>query len=314
MSSSESAALLAAVAAAAGVAFITLGLWRLWPTLAQRSRTRRRVGAFIAGAGGEVHVVPQNPFSDRVVRPLLSTAGRPLTRVAPTVFLESTGKQLIAAGEPLGLSAVEFFGIRLGLGLLGLLVGLALIALTEISALTIIAAVLLAVTGLVFPALALGSAVRSRQKLLLRSLPSALDIMAVSMEAGLSLDASLAHVVRTFDEPLAGEFRRVLIEFQMGSRRSQAMRDMAERIGLDEMTRFVEAMVQADQLGVPYSRVVQTQAAEIRTRKRQRAEEVARVAPVKMVIPMVIFIFPALFIVVLGPAIPRMMSIFSSSQ
>jgi tight adherence protein C len=304
-------AVLASLTAAAAVLALTL-----WGVAASRqvaagARARRRIGSFIAGAGGIDPTMPSRPFSERVLRPILAAAGRPLARVTPGSFFDSARRQLVSAGEPLGLGPVEVLGIRYAVAAVGAALGLLLIVLLGPSLVTVVALLVATAAGFAAPTAALGMAVQSRRRAILRVFPGVLDILAVSLEAGLSLDAAFAHVVRTFDDPLGAELRRVLVEFQMGRPRSQALRDMAERTGLEEMSRFVEAMAQADHLGVPYSRVIQNQAIEIRTKQRQRAEEVARVAPVKMVIPMVLFIFPALFIVVLGPAVPRMFSVFS---
>lgn len=306
------AAALAAVSGGSS-ALLLLG----WAYLRARARaagqrSRRRVSVFVAAvAAGER--TRARPFSERVVRPLLNTIGRPLMRIAPGSSLEAARRQLTHAGEPFGIGPVEFLGIRLGATATGAALGLAVFAFDRswLAASFVLAG---AAVGFSLPAILLGMAVRGRQRAVLVRLPSALDILAVSLEAGLAFDGAIAHVARTFDEPLAGEFRRLLLEFQIGRSRTETLRDMAERIGLPECTRFVEAIIQAEALGVSYSRVIIEQASEIRTKRRQRAEESARTAPVKMIIPMVMFIFPALFIVLLGPAVPRLVEVFAGPR
>lgn len=308
----ETEAIIGGLTGAASVLALLAWAGRVLYARRVRRHARRRVGAFVATEAGAVREeVVQEPFSERVLGPILNALGRPLLRIAPGGLMRSARRQLTHAGDPLGLGPVEFFGIRLAAAATGAALGSALFALTgDVAALG--APVLGAALGYAIPGVVLGGAVRSRQRAILRVLPSALDILAVSLEAGLAFDAAVAHVARTFDDPLSGAFRRLFVEFQMGRSRGQAMRDMAERTGLQEVRRFVEAIVQAEALGVSYSRVIQEQAAEIRTAQRQKAEEVARVAPVKMIIPMVMLIFPALFIVLLGPVVPRLLTIFGS--
>ena len=137
-------------------------------------------------------------------------------------------------------------------------------------------------------------------------------MLALSAEAGLSFDGAIGQVAHRWESALSEEFRRLLVEFQMGRERRFALREMAHRSGVPELGRFANAVVQADSLGVPLSRVLHEQSAEIRLRRRQRAEELARKAPVKMLFPMVALIFPALFVVILGPAVPRLLEAFGS--
>jgi tight adherence protein C len=139
-------------------------------------------------------------------------------------------------------------------------------------------------------------------------------MLALSVEAGLSLDGAFAQVAHRWLTPLSEEFRSVLLEFQMGRDRRQALQDMGARTGLPDVMRFTTALVQADLLGVPLSRVLFEQAADMRLRRRQRAEDLARKAPVKMLFPMVVLIFPALFVVILGPAVPRLMELFELAR
>jgi len=168
--------------------------------------------------------------------------------------------------------------------------------------------------GYAIPGFALGHAIRVRQREIQRALPAALDMLALSAGAGLTFDGAVGQVVERWQTPLSDELRRLLVEFRMGSERRVALRGLARRTGLADVGRFVNAIIQADSLGVPISRVLTEQAGEMRTRRRQRAEESARKAPVKMLFPMVGLIFPALFVVILGPAVPRFLTLFANAH
>jgi tight adherence protein C len=139
-------------------------------------------------------------------------------------------------------------------------------------------------------------------------------MLALSARAGMTFDGAISQVVQRWDSPLSDEFRRILAEFRMGRDRRDALRAMAERTGVPDVKRFANAVVQADSLGVPISKVLLDQSIEMRTRRRQRAEESARTAPVKMLFPMVGLIFPALFVVILGPAVPRFLELFATAH
>jgi tight adherence protein C len=145
-----------------------------------------------------------------------------------------------------------------------------------------------------------------------RALPDALDLLSISVEAGLGFDAALSQVARNTEGPLAQELARVLQEMQIGLGRSAALRALGERSTLPDLRSFTSAMVQADSFGIPVGQVLRVQSAEIRLKRRQRAEEQAQKVPVKIMIPLVLFILPCLFIAVIGPAIIRMMSTFGS--
>ena len=140
-----------------------------------------------------------------------------------------------------------------------------------------------------------------------RALPDALDLLTISVEAGLGFDAALSQVARNTDGPLADEFARVLQEMQIGLGRSDALRALGERTHLPDLRSFTSAMVQADAFGIPVGQVLRVQSDEIRLKRRQRAEEQAQKVPVKIMIPLMLFILPCLFIAVLGPAVISMM-------
>jgi tight adherence protein C len=292
---------------------LTLLLWVLELANRYPARQRRRLEVFVRGLSLTTSGhAKRRSLVQRVIVPTLRTAGRPLMRITPTGVVMSARDRLAHAGDPISLGAVEFLGVQAGVALLGAIVGLGLVTtLTRNPAaapLGVLAGILF---GYVIPGIVLDTIGRGRKAAISRALPAALDMLALSAEAGLSFDGAIGQVAHRWDTPLSDEFRRVLVEFQMGRERRVALRELAQRTGVPELARFASAVVQADSLGVPLSQVLHEQSIEIRMRRRQHAEEAARKAPVKMLFPMVLLIFPALFVVVLGPAVPRLLDAFS---
>jgi tight adherence protein C len=246
----------------------------------------------------------ERSFWARVVKPSLQRLARRLASLAPQATLARTRKQLELAGNPAGMRALDFIGIRALAA-----VGTAVLMFVVISGLAhsvgagLLLGLLLGALGYMLPTLWLGGRVRSRKTEILRSLPDALDLLTISVEAGLGFDAALAKVVEKWDNALTQEFARVLAEIRVGKLRREALRDMAERVEVPELKSFVAAVIQADQLGASIGRILHVQADQMRLKRRQRAEEIAQRAPLKMLFPLIFLIFPALFIVLLGPAI-----------
>ena len=263
------------------------------------------------GLGGDEPEARRSLWA-RAGRPALERLASPFGRLAPRGMVESTRRRLVQTGHAYDLTAVEFIGLRLGLGLL-LAVVFTIVATLYRQQLAF--DLLIGLVGLMFgylvPGIWLDRAVRGRQHRILRALPSALDMLSLSASAGMTLDGALSQVAQRWRGPLSEDFRRLLVELNMGRDRRGALRAVGERTGVPEVVRFANAIVQADALGTPISRVLQEQAIEMRTRRRQRAEEAARKAPVKMLFPMVGLIFPALFVVILGPAVPRFLDLFT---
>ncbi len=278
------------------------------------ARALRRVQRFVPQAP-EVAVPPGgHSLGEWLVKPLLGTVGAPVARFDSESSLASTRERLIQAGEPFGLEVIEYRGLQaLGAATLGLVALALLLGLEADWRLLLALTALVALLGHALPSLWLWSVRRRRKDAMLRALPSALDILSLAMEAGLAFDAAIAHVAERWNNPLSREFGRWFVELQMGRPRRQAMTEFAKRTGVDEVQRFVAAIVQAESMGVPVVKVLRDQAVELRVLRRQRAESLARTAPVKMLIPMVLFVFPALFIVLLGPAVARFQTIFSTA-
>jgi len=244
------------------------------------------------------------PFSERVIRPILQKVAALIGRMTPSQTLARTRRYLELAGLSHKIGPAEFVAARyiiagvLG-GLLILLMGRMAIPMSRKLLLIVIAFAL----GYYLPGSWLGSKIRRRQHEILKSLPDALDLLTICVEAGLSFDAAMAKVVEKWDNELSRAFARVLQEIQLGKLRREALRNMADTMDIRDVSNFVAALIQADQLGVSIAKVLRIQSDQMRVRRRQRAEELARQAPIKMIIPIVFLIFPALFIILLGPGV-----------
>jgi tight adherence protein C len=166
------------------------------------------------------------------------------------------------------------------------------------------------VLGYMLPVMWLGRQISQRKHNITKALPDALDLLCISVEAGLAFDLALQRVTQKWDDELAREFKRVLQDIRLGRTRREALKDLAQRTGVEDVQTFTAAIIQADQLGVSMSKILRLQSDQMRVRRRQRAEEKAQQAPVKMLFPLVFLIFPALFVVILGPAVPRIMNAF----
>lgn len=245
----------------------------------------------------------ERPFAERVIAPLgerLVGIGRRLVRADTATKLQY---RLNIAGNPPAWDVNRILGLKvLGLGVFGALAFLYLLG-TDWSFYRVLAATALAAAfGYVLPNILLYNAGQKREKLMRNALPDAMDLLTISVEAGLGFDAAVSRVAKNGEGPLNMEFARLLQEMQLGVGRSDAMRAMAERSSLPDLKSFCSAMVQADSLGIPIARVLRIQSREMRTKRRQRAEEKAQQVPVRIMIPLVLFILPCLFVVILGPA------------
>lgn len=236
---------------------------------------------------------------DRLVMgPLKKIAGR-LSRFLPGGMLQEVEGKLQKAGNPGNLTAGEFMGLRVILAGLG---GLAAPLLVKQAALLALAAPLL---GWSLPAVYLDRQARKREEEIYRTLPDVIDLLTVSVEAGLGFEGAISKVVEKSRGVLAGEFKRVLQESRMGKSRKEALKDMSRRLGEENVAALNSAIVQADQLGISFSKVLRLQSDQVRQKRRQQVEEAAMKAPIKMLLPLVLFIFPTIFIVLLGPAAIR---------
>ena len=245
----------------------------------------------------------EGSFAERVIAPLggrMVGLGRKLVRADTARKIQY---RLNVAGNPAAWDVSRILGLKvLGLGAFGGIGFLYMLGFGWPFYRVVIGTGLMAGFGYVLPNILLYNAGQKREALMRNALPDAMDLLTISVEAGLGFDAAVARVARNTDGPLAQEFARLLQEMQIGMGRTDAMRSMAERTSLADLKSFCSAMVQADALGIPVARVLRIQSKEMRVKRRQRAEEKAQQVPVRIMIPLVLFILPCLFIVIIGPA------------
>jgi tight adherence protein C len=243
------------------------------------------------------------PFFERVIQPIVSFVSLVFSRFIPSQNQHKLQHTLQQAGNPGRLKPHEYQSFHFLFTILILLLVWAVTALARKSISEQLTLMLLSMLGaIILNKVYLNNRIRKRKTELLKELPDAMDLLTVSVEAGLSFDSALLHVVDKSKGALSEEFRITLKELQMGKSRREALRALGERTNVDDLLTFIGSMIQADQLGVPISRILRTQAEQVRTKRRQRVEEKAMKAPVKMLIPLVFCIFPSIFIVLLGPA------------
>jgi len=244
------------------------------------------------------------PFSQRVVMPIMRRFGEISSRFTPQHVLEQTRIRLELAGNPGRMDASTFMVLHfVAAGLFGGLVFLlSLFSKTYSLPIKLVIVLVFTILGYFFPDLWIRSKINSRQKQVRKAMPDALDLLTVCVEAGLGFDAAMSKVNEKWDNELSLAFGRVIREIQLGKLRREALRDMADRLGLAEMTSFVAAVIQSEMLGVSMAKVLRIQSDQMRINRRQRAEEEAHKAPIKMIFPIGLFIFPALMIVLLTPA------------
>jgi tight adherence protein C len=251
------------------------------------------------------------PLVDRVIIPMARRFGEIALRFTPQNALEETARKIELAGNPAGLEPTLFWASRFGaaIGIAGLLLFIFSIGSIEWSwGRKLLIVGLFTMLGFYIPELLVNSRIKRRQDDVRKALPDALDLLTICVEAGLGFDGAMAKVNEKWDNELALAFGRVLREIQLGKLRREALRDMSDRIDISEMTSFVAAIIQSEQLGVSMAKVLRIQADQMRIRRRQAAEEKAQQAPIKMLFPMGLLIFPSLMIILLGPAAVQLMT------
>lgn len=242
------------------------------------------------------------PLAERVFRPFLHRLARIAERLTPRGSAENVDGKLNAAGRPWHINAREFIGLRvLSIIVFSVPTFVILRSMGGSILIRMAAAGLCVFVGVMLPDFMLARAAGERKAQIRRRLPDTLDLLMVSVEAGLGLDAAIQKVTEKLHGPLADEMRQALREMRLGKQRMEALRSMAQRAEVGELSMFVAAVYQADQLGVSISRVLKTQSQSLRSQRTQRAREVAAKLPIKMLFPLIFFIFPALFVVILAP-------------
>jgi tight adherence protein C len=297
-------ALLVAGLAAAGILLIVLGLAGSTPVDPVQARLTQ-LGSMQAKNLEELEL--QQPFIERTLRPLVARLSQTSNRVASSSVRATTEKRLALAGNPGDLRVADWLGIKVVGAIVGAILFFFLFAIVGVLGFPFVVGALMSIIGGIFgyiaPEFWLGRKVKARQKAILLMIPDALDLLTISVRAGLGFDAALGKVVEKLQGPLSDEFRRALAEVRVGKARRDALRDIVPRTEVTPLTNFIGAIIQAEQLGVSISKVLQVQSEQLRIERRQRAEEQAAKAPIKMLFPLVGCIFPSLFIVILGPAI-----------
>jgi tight adherence protein C len=251
------------------------------------------------------------PFAERVIYPILRQFGELAAKNTPQNALQETTRKLELSGKAGWIDAPMFLASRfVAAAILG--VGTFVVCKFSIFELPLSQSLLYGMIGLAigffFPQLWLNEQIKKRQLEIRKAMPDALDLLTICVEAGLGFDAAMSNVAEKWENELSLAFARAIREIQLGKLRREALKSMADRIDLAEMSSFVAAIIQSETLGVSMAKVLRIQAEQMRMRRRQYAEELAHQAPVKMLIPMITFIFPSIFIVLMTPAILRIRS------
>jgi len=250
------------------------------------------------------------PFSQRVLVPMMEALGKMAQRFTPQQTIEASRHKLELAGMAHKIKPAQFLAYRMAAAIV---LGVASLAIVFVTAFPLFQRLLLIVVafliGFMLPTVWLGSKITARQTSVIKALPDALDLLTICVEAGLGFDAAMSKVAEKWENELSMAFARTVQEMQLGKLRREALRNMANSMDVPDMTTFVAAIIQADTLGVSMAKVMRIQSDTMRMKRRQRAEEKARQAPVKMMFPLVFFIFPTILIVLLGPAIIKIKNI-----
>jgi tight adherence protein C len=297
------------VVAALGVLLFFVGM-AMQPAVNTRQIVQERLQAY----GGdrpltEDEIILQRPFSERLIRPAIERLGQFLSDRTPEKARHDLQNRLNLAGRPANLSPQDFQAIRYVAAVVFLAVGLLLGFLLGSPLWVAILAVLGALGGFYGPVLWLRQKVDDRRREIQKALPDALDLLTIAVEAGLGFDAAMARVTDKFRNALSDEFAQVLQETRLGRPRLEALDDMGRRTGVEDLHSFVQAVIQSEQMGVGIAKILRIQSDEMRRKRRQRAQEKAAQATLKMMLPMVGCIFPTLWIVLLGPAVLIVMKV-----
>ncbi len=295
---------LALAVASAFFAVVLIGL-AVESGSSEKKRALRLLESQVSGSTESVNLREQElskNFGQRVLLPVVGTATRVARRVTPLDTRDRVANKLLLAGGPAGWDAERVLAFKVIGAVAGVLGGFVIATMLQPAPfISIVAISLLAFVGFVLPDSVLNRKVAERQKEILKTLSDTLDLLTISVEAGLSLNAAIAQVVQNVPGVLSAEFARMLQEIQLGVPRSEAFRHLAERTDVEELNGFALAMIQADVFGVSIASVLRTQAQQLRIKRRQAAEAKAQQTPVKIVFPLVLCILPALFVVIVGP-------------
>jgi tight adherence protein C len=279
----------------------------------EKKRAVRLLESQVAAVGETSHNLREQDmergFGERVLVPIVSGAGRIARRITPIDARERLAKKLTLAGGPAGWDAERVLAFKVIGGIAGAIGGVVVAGMLNPAPFIVFVVVgLLTFVGFILPDSVLNRRVEERQKEILKTLSDTLDLLTISVEAGLSLNAAIAQVVQNVPGVLSSEFARMLQEIQLGVPRADAFRHLADRTDVEELNGFALAMIQADVFGVSIASVLRTQAQQLRIKRRQAAEAKAQQTPVKIVFPLVLCILPALFVVIVGPGAIRIVT------
>ncbi|MBC7233037.1 MAG: type II secretion system F family protein [Chloroflexi bacterium] len=251
------------------------------------------------------------PFVDRVLKPWLRRQIQAAGRLAPARNIDRLQRNLVRAGYPYNLTVLDFLGIQIVSGLLCMIIVLYMMSLRKSAPLgAIFLAAIMGLVGFMLPDFWLRSRVRQRKAEIKRTLPDALDMLTICVDAGAGLDSAMLKISEKWKNAIATEFGKVVAEIRIGKTRREALQSLVERTDVPEVASFVAVLLQADQFGLSIANVLHNQSEQLRIRRWQRAEEEARKVPIKLLFPLIFFIFPALLVVTIGPAIPILLRIF----
>jgi tight adherence protein C len=283
-----------------GLAVYVVGELAAYPHRQQQLAVRRATS--YGRARTAVSAVERLRFRQRVVEPAVGRLSRLTLRLNPKVTIEMVGKRLLVAGLSSRITPAQFLALKTGLALAFMSTAL-LLAVSTVPFAGLFLAPTFGALGFLLPDSVVTLRMRGRRERVRAQLPDALDLLAVSVEAGLGFDGAVAKLTEHMQGDLIDEFALTLGEVRIGESRLEALKKMATRVPAPEVAAFVRSVIQADQLGISLGRILRVQAADSRLRRQAAAEEQAMKAPIKMLIPTVVFIFPAMFLVILGPAL-----------
>jgi tight adherence protein C len=252
----------------------------------------------------------QESFRERAVEPMKLGMAHAVLKLSPRMTVDKVSRRLMGAGVGRALSPTSFLAGKALFGVLGFVGGTFLGGLSGNGTLGILLALLFAFVGFMFPDIVISFKARARREEIRSELPDALDLLAVSVEAGLGFDAAISKLTEHMDGPLVEEFGLTLGEMRIGETRQHALEKMVHRVQAPELASFVRAIIQADQLGISLGRILRVQATDTRNKRQAAAEEKAMKAPIKMLFPTALFIFPSMFLIILGPAFLNFDDIF----
>jgi tight adherence protein C len=295
------------------LALLCLGgaVFLLAQLLTQPAQERKRFFDQVVSYGEARRIIKVTEASakERLVAPLIERMARIVLRLNPKASIDSVSYKLVSAGLSRRISPTSFLALKAACPLVLVVVGFMVGAVSNpLKALLIVVA--LGALGWIAPDFVVNSRIKSRQEAIRAQLPDALDLLAVSVEAGLGFDAAVAKLIDSLEGPLIDEFNLTLSEMRVGESRPEALRKLSERCQVPELSAFARALIQADTLGISLGRILRVQAADTRERRQAAAEEKAMKAPIKMLFPTVLFIFPVLFIVTIGPVMISFKGLF----